>query len=554
MSYQDRPYQTKCGEANLADYDNGVRRMINVMATGAGKTICFARLKELFKSRLPGQMLVLAHTDELVHQNADKMQDVNPHLKVSVEMGEEKADPNADIISGSVQSLGRLGTKRLEKFNRETVDKVVVDEAHHSTTDAYGRVLDWSGCLVDGSDKLLVGVTATPQRPDGVALEDTYEKISYVYSLRQAISDGWLVRLRGFRATTETKLDDVEVHNGDFVKSQLVRAVNSPRRNEQVVKTWQKLGEGRRTVVYTVDIEHAKDMAEEFKKNGIAAEAIWGEDPDRKTKLERHRSGELTVLCNCSVLVEGYDDPAISCIVLARPTTSPVLLAQMVGRGTRLFPGKVDCIVIDVVDSTVHASIITLPTLMGLAARLALHGEDLLSVVEELEKAAADHPTIDFTKLDSFDKLQTLIQQVDLMEVRFPAEVEANSDLVWFRAIDGGYKMFVPTEGKGQGFVRIFQNALNRWELLGQINEDDFHGTRPTMEEAFKVCDEQIRKRVNKVTLQYILREATWHNKPVSKGQRQMLSRLFPRRVFPWEQMNQGQASRIISERLARKA
>jgi ATP-dependent helicase IRC3 len=552
--FTDRPYQTSCGEANIADYDNGVRRMMNVMATGTGKTVTFARLKDLFKTRLPGQQLVLAHTDELVHQNADKLRGVNPTLRVSVEMGDEHADPQADIISASVQTLGRQGTRRLDKFNVDVVDKLVVDEAHHITAPGYRRVLEWGGWLSGGTNKLLLGVTATPQRTDGVALSDTFEKISYVYGLRQAITDGWLVRLRGYRVTTDTQLGEVEIHDGDFVKSQLQRAVNTPERNRRVVEAWKRYGQDRKTVVYTVDIDHAQKQAEEFRQNGIAAEAVWGDDPDRAVKVAQHRSGDITVLVVCSLLVEGYDDPTISCIVLARPTTSHVRLAQMVGRGTRISPGKSDCIVLDVADATLTASVVTLPTLLGLANKLDLQGQDLLEAVEQLEQAAADHPTVDFTKLDAMSNLKTLVQQVDLLEVRFPAEVETNSSLVWFRAVDGGFKMLVPKESdNGPGFVRLYENALGRWEIRGRINDDDFHGTRATMEEAFKVCDEQVRKRVNKVTLQFILREATWHNKPVQKGQIGMLKRLFPWRTFPFDQMTAGQASRIISERLARK-
>lgn len=552
--YQDRPYQTACGEANLNDYDSGIRRMMNVMATGTGKTITFARLKNLFKSRLPGQMLVLSHTEELVRQNAAKMQDVNPDLKVGIEMAGAYADGNEDIISGSVQTLGRLGTKRLEKFNRESIDKVVVDEAHHSTTDAYKRVFDWSGCFLDGTSKLLLGVTATPQRTDGVALSDTFEKISYVYSLRQAVQDGWLVRLRGYRVTTNTSLDNVSKSGADFTKSELSAAVNTEARNRHIVEAWNKLGQQRKTIAFTVDIDHAEKLAEEFRKHGITAEAVWGDDPDRADKIRRHRDGETTVLCNCSVLVEGYDDPSIACVLLARPTSSLVLFSQMIGRGTRLAPGKTDCIVIDVVDSTVLNSLVTLPTLMGLSNILDINGADLLVAVELLEAAQAENLTIDFSKLDSLDKLKQVIEQVNLMEVRFPPEVEANSDLVWFRAVDGGYKMLVPAEGKKQGFVRVFENALGQWELLGRINEEDFHGKRSSLEEAFKVCDEQVRNRVGKLTLQYLLREATWHNKPVTKGQRNMIARLYPKRLFPFDQMTSGQASKIISERLSRKA
>jgi superfamily II DNA or RNA helicase len=115
------------------------------MATGTGKTICFARLMETFKTRLPGQMMVLAHTEELVKQNEKKLREVNPTLKVGREMAGEYADPNSDIISASVATTGRQGTKRNDRFNWTNIDKLVIDEAHHSTADAYGRVIDLVG-------------------------------------------------------------------------------------------------------------------------------------------------------------------------------------------------------------------------------------------------------------------------------------------------------------------------------------------------------------------------------------------------------------------------
>src|SRR5216684_4213906 len=347
MPFTERPYQTEALTADLSEYDKGVRRMMNVMATGTGKTVTFAKVKEKFNSRLPGQMLVLAHTDELVSQNLSKIQEENPTLKVEKEMAGAYADPNADIISASVATLGRSGTKRVERFNWDRIDKVIVDEAHHSTGDAYGRIFDIAGSLRPGTDKLLLGVTATSQRPDGKALSDIYDKIAYTYSLRQAIAEQWLVPIHGYRVTTDTSLEDVPRANGDFNKTGLAIIINTPERNHRIVDAWTKLGENRKTLAFTVDIEHAIDLSKEFQNAGIQAEAVWGDDPDREEKLHRHKNGETKILCNCSVLVEGYDDPSISVIILARPTTSALLLAQMVGRGTRLADGKIDLIVID---------------------------------------------------------------------------------------------------------------------------------------------------------------------------------------------------------------
>jgi ATP-dependent helicase IRC3 len=552
---ETRPYQQGAINSTLTCYDQGVRRMMLVMATGSGKTVVFSKLYEALKSRLPGQMLVVSHTEELVRQNANKIQMVNPTLKVGVEMAGEYANPDSDIISASVQTLGRKGTERVNRIPWTNVDKVVIDEAHHSVTEAYGRILDLAGSYKEGTDKFLLGTTATSQRPDGKALSDIFEKIAYVYTLRQAIADKWLVPLRGYRVTTGTVLDGVERGNGDYRVSQLRTAVDTPERNKFVVAQWIKLGENRSTLVFTVDIEHAQNLAKEFQNAGVSAEWLSGDDPRRAEKLEAHRRGDIKVLCNCAVLTEGYDDPNISCIVLARPTQSAVLFTQMVGRGTRLAPGKTDLIVIDVVDSTIAHSLITLPTLMGLQNILDLKGRDLFEVVNELEQVQLEHPSIDLSTLKDIDELQAIVKAVDLFEVRFPKETEENSEFIWMRAVDGGYRINIPKDGpEKSGFMRIYENPLGAWSIKGQIKEVDLEATRPTMEEAFKASDEQIRKRLGKMRVSYLLREATWHNKKVTPGQMKMLIRLFPHRQFPYDSMTSGMASKMIAERLNKKA
>lgn len=482
---QDRPYQCDAIAANITDYDSGIRRMMDVMATGSGKTFVFSRLYEKLKSRLPGQMLVIAHTEELVEQNRKKLAEVNPGLKVGKEMAGEYADEsNDDIISASVQTLGRKGSARAARFNWERVDKLVIDEAHHSVTDAYARVFELAGSLKPDTNKFLLGVTATSQRPDGRALSDIYEKVSFVYSLRQAISDKWLVPVRGFRITTDTVLTGVESSGGDYALSQLSKAVDNPARNYQIVQRWRELAGDRRTVAFCVDIEHAEHLSEEFKRKGIVAEWVSGEDPNRAEKLRRHREGEIQVLCNCSVLVEGYDDPSISCVLLCRPTKSGVLFAQMVGRGTRLASGKIDCIVIDVVDASVGNTLMTLPTLMGLSNVLDLDGKNLLDVVEEIEQLQEQYPSIDFTMMKHAGEIQTIVKTIDLFEVRFPPEVEKNSDLIWFKAIDGGYRINIPKDGPEKaGHMKIFENPLGQWAVEGVIKDVELAGVRSTMEE-----------------------------------------------------------------------
>lgn len=561
--FQDRPYQTQALNATSSEYDKNVRRVLHVMATGTGKTVVFSKLYEHMKSRLAGKMVVLAHTEELVDQNLDKMQAVNPTLKVGKEMAGTHADPDSDIISASVATLGRKGTARLDDIDWAGTDKLIVDEAHHSTSDAYRRVVDrFSGMAPNG--RILLGFTATPQRSDGVTLADLYDKVGFVYSLRQAIADGWLVDVKGWRVATDTSLQVVSQSGGDFDKAELSAAVNNPQRNRLIVDAWKTKGRGRKAIAFTVDIKHAVDLAEEFTAAGVVAAAVWGDDPDRAEKLRLHREGKIQVICNCGVLVEGYDDWSVGCILLCRPTQSGVLFAQMVGRGTRLdpsygclkeyradrLPAKTDVICIDFVDGTTRHSLVTLPTLMGLQGTLDPQGRSLFEVVTEMEAAQEENPSIDLTKLTDINNLAALIKSVDMFQIRFPKECESNSDLTWFRAADGGYKIKVPEKFKDSGYVRIQENVLGKWELSGLINKKPFFGNRATFEEVIRVADEQIRQRVIPATLSIVNRESTWQKGKVTDGQKKMLARLFPHKTFPIEQMTAGDASRAIGERL----
>ena len=487
----ERPYQEICNTSVIAAYDQNWHQQIVSMATGTGKTWAFSALYERIKSRLPGQMLVLAHTEELVDQNINAMREVNPSLQVDKEMSTHKADPSlADVICASVGTLGRLNTSRLAKYDMSKWDKVIVDEAHHTPANSYMNILEAFGVLKDGTNKLLLGVTATPERMDGKALGAIYKKLTYVYSLRQAIDDGYLVKVRGYKITTGTNLSNVSIEGGDFNKIELEQAIDSPERNKQVVDAWLERCENRKTVVYAGGIEHAKHLAEAFQERGIPANYIHGGSPDRKELLEWHRNTAGSVLVNAQLLIEGYNDPSISCIVIAAPTASSVKFTQMCGRATRLYPGKTDCIILDMVDISGGHSLCTLPTLMGLPSNLDMCGKSLSDTCKLIEDMQAENPSIDFTKLKTADGVAQFITEFNLFEIRFPAEVEANSDFIWSKAIDGGYVMRIPLQkndatGAKPGIVRIHQNLLDKWDIDGYIGGRGFHGLRDTVEEAF---------------------------------------------------------------------
>lgn len=549
-----RPYQEATLSAITESYDKGVRQQLVASATGTGKSVVLAHLPELMKTRLPGQMLVLVHREELVDQNITKLRLYNPTLTVDKEMAGHYANVHADVIVASVATLGRKGSTRADRFNWDNITVVVTDECHHATAQSYVNVYELADVLRTDSPKLHVGFTATPSRSDGEALYKIFQKIVFQYGMRQAIEEGYLVEIKGIRVSTGTSLDSVKTTKGDFDQKELAETVNNPERNQKIVKTWLDQAAGRSTVVFAVDIAHAVALAEMFVHHGVKAEAIWGDDPERADKLMRHQTGKTTVLVNCSVLVEGYDDPRVSCILLARPTKSGVFFTQAVGRGTRLLEGKLDCLVIDVVDASSRHSLITLPTLLGMSAKLDLKGKGLVFAAKQVEAAQKLHPFVDFSQLEDIDGINTLVESVSLFDIKFPDEVEASSQLSWYPNATGGYVLILPDKET----ITIQQNLLDKWELFGKIKNKRYRGERDSVEEAFKAADNLVQN-VASDALKVLRREETWHNDPASAKQIKLLSKFYkdkktgkPLPLPP--DLSRGKASRLISSYLAGKA
>ena len=407
-------------------------------------------------------MLVLAHREELIDQAILKIRAENPQKRVDKEKAEHVADPSqADVIVASVASMTE---KRMLKYNWANVDKIVIDEAHHSIAPSYANVLDragYNGGLDAHLDRrLLTGWTATPNRGDGAALATVYKKISYTYTLRDAIQDGWLVDVRGHRVHTDTSLDGVGLTAGDFNQKALADRVNTPSRNLQAFNAWMKLAPHETTIGFCVDIKHAQDMAALFSAKGVAARAIWGDDPDRAEKIEMLRKGDIDIVFNCGILTEGFDCWQVTCVLMCAPTKSPVKYAQCIGRSTRLqeldhdynlneyraehqehplddLDIKVSSMVIDMVDASVRNSLALLPTLMGLPASMDLHGESLFGAVKKLEEAQKEYPHLDLSALPDVSKLNTYIESINLFDVTFRPEVEANSEMSWHPSATG---------------------------------------------------------------------------------------------------------------------
>jgi len=541
---QLRKYQEDCLDAIVENMQAGVRHQLVVMATGLGKTVVFSNLPARLNK---GKMLVIAHRSELLDQAVDKIQHWNPTLKVGLEKAEHHAEADCDVIVACNASVGRAGSKRLEHF-WDDIGTIVIDECHHVLGGSYLNILEDSGVLLPASDKLLVGFTATPRRrnkargkqvntlddDDLLTLRSVFSKIVYSFPIRRGIKEGFLCPLKGFRVGTQTNLDAVKTVAGDFATEQLSEAVNTPERNLQVVKAWKENANNRPTLCFTVDVQHGKDLAETFLHNGVMAQPIYGDDPQRADKLNWFESGKVQVLCNCALLTEGFDSPSVACIVLARPTKSGSLYTQMVGRGTRIMDGKTDCSVIDVVDNYKRCSLVTLPSLLGMSPELNLQGRSLTDTAEKLEAMQEKFPGIDFTQLTDISKINAYVESVDLFAKPYGEEVLEFSKLAWMADSAGGYTLQIPEKKELKGMfyqhkherLNIAENELGEFVLsISAVNVDKQLGIYNTLQEAFASADE-VMQRCRPDRMKLVLREGEWHTYPASEPAKKLLRSL----------------------------
>lgn len=353
--YRLRPYQEAAAAAVLDGLAQGRRRVVLSLPTGAGKTATAATLAR----RLGWPVLWLAHRDELIRQAADAFRRAWPEARIGIVQA-DRDEPDADVVVASIQSLH---PRRLQRWAPARFGLVVIDEAQHAPAPSYRAVLDRL------TPRLLLGLTATPFRADRASLATVFpDGVAYAYGLREAIRDGWLVDIRAYRVAGPADLDAVPTRAGDLAAGDLERAVNTTDRNALLVAAYRQHADGRRALAFAAGVAHAHALAAAFRSAGIPAEAVDGSMPleDRRAVLARLRGGETRVVANAMLLTEGFDEPSVAAVLLARPTKSLALYTQMAGRGTRPAPGKADLVLIDVADNTRRHRLVTVRALLGL--------------------------------------------------------------------------------------------------------------------------------------------------------------------------------------------
>lgn len=603
-----RPYQIASLDAIVAAQAKGNNRLLIKKPTGTGKTVTFAAMLQhpplrAWLEQFPKgerKMLVIAHREELLDQAQDKISKANPGLIVSIEQGERHASRYSDVVIASIQTLQAMKFRRLKRLlTHHKFRIVIVDEAHHSAAPSYRTALVHLGFLPPAEasdvenieaadfddvvemekalqnwdarapkDRLLVGVTATPNRSDAIGLGCVFQTIAYSYNLKDAIGDGWLVPILPWVIETESSLDDVRTTAGDFNQKDLAEAVNNAQRNELAVAAWREHAEGLSTIAFTVDVAHAHALAERFQKDGIRAAAISGETPkdDRRVMLRQFSEGQLDVLSNCMVLTEGTDLPRTSCILHAKPTKSATLYEQMTGRGLRLFPGKSECVVIDLVDVARRHSLQASPVLYGLPPGLLVKGKTLEQAAEELELFRQQNPNIDLDELlargrFSLADLKAKASTFDVWTVPELGDFGQGRSLVWLRLGAEKYRVSYPW-ADGTEMLDVGKDLLGKWEVVCTMRPHGDGAFRPParqrtlatgideLEKAAIFAEEFVAQQRGAVA-KLRSKDAPWRGRPASPKQLALLAR----KKIPHnpKKITMGEASDLIDLMVARR-
>ena len=334
-----RPYQMAAADAVERAFGRGFRSCLVQLPTGTGKTILFAALAE--RAVLRGErVLVLAHRGELLEQAIDKIR-----RTTGIEAGLEKAEIDTRhgidgvlpymVVVGSVQSMCRAG--RLARFRPDEFDFIVIDECHHALSATYRAILDHF------NEARVLGVTATPDRGDMRGLCEVFETIAFDYPIVDAVRDGWLCKIKARTVPLKIDLQGVQLQNGDFQAGGVARALEP-----YLPQIAAAIPHDRKTVVFTPLIATSLHLLPHLEAAGFRTIEVNGESPDRKEKLREFAlAGHGTVVLNSMLLTEGWDCPDVDCVCVLRATKVRSLFCQMVGRGTRLSPGKENLLILD---------------------------------------------------------------------------------------------------------------------------------------------------------------------------------------------------------------
>lgn len=574
-----RHYQQKAIESIEKKFEDGQRIFLLHLATGTGKTVTFGTFAINKLQQNPDKkILIIAHRQELLTQAGDKIGSIQNLLgtdyKIAYESGSNKLSEEeykkANIIISSIQSVSRFNemmqpTGRLSKYNPTDFQLVIIDETHHVISPSYLKFLDYFGLLYSAQnsivekagywnkDCILLGVTATPMRTKkGETLKQVFPEITYRYTLVDGIKEGYLCDIQSFVRKTNIKVGNIKQTAGDYNLKDLAEKINNPLRNNFILKTYQDYCEKNEpTLIFAVDVEHTIALALTFQNAGINAEYLTGQDckEDRDSLVDRYTKGEIPVLVNCMVLTEGFDAPATKNIFLARPTRSPILYSQMIGRGTRIHPesGKTHCKVFDFLDAhSAKSRPYELLKTVGLQRGKAVNylkkkkpsydeetePVNLVEIIKEYEdsfKRGAFSQEVETGELIDMGLLVGIVEEFEQSTIE-------DSKFAWIATSTG--KWILPL--KSPHTLPDFRQLKRAYFKCEEIYEGEYelsfegmldfqyHDKKINVTNDFRKIDKYISKKLEEWDMAEILftKSAKWKDQPCSDGQKNYVWKL----------------------------
>lgn len=501
-------------------------------------------------------------------------------------VGIEIHEQTSDGTFGGMCPGGFVYNFEVEGNNNYYANGVLVHNCHRASSDTFRNALKYfkvylSDERYNDESKILFGLTATPNRSDNKGLNEFFNRITASRDIRWGIQNKYLTDIEAYRVETRVDISDVKITAGDFNHRQLEKKINTPARNELVISKYKEIAEGKKALFFTLDIQHAEDLAAEANKQGVKAMAVSSRTPaqTRKEIIDMHKRGELTALMSALLFCEGYDDPTVEVGCMVRPFRSGLIYRQAVGRVLRPCPApetlnamreagkepdwiKDTAIIIDFVDVSSRHNLISVPTLFGLNPKIDTKGKRLEEFTKDLENLVDKLPDkikkkTNLEEIEDPTTLTGIIEKVDLVSIpETPQEVGKCSDMSWIKK-DDTYILNMPTRT-----MTVRPNSMGMYDVKINTNGvSSFAGVGSTLEEAIGKAEKRLTSEEKKAGSS----SAAWRGNPISDKQIALLAKIDRSGVAKMNgdinkykavlrhSMNAGQAQALISSLLAKK-
>lgn len=423
-----------------------------------------------------------------------------------------------EVVSASVQTIAR----RLERFDPEEFDMIIVDEAHHAGAESYKKILRYF------KPRLILGFTATPNRGDNLRLDDVFKKIVFKRDLKWGIKNGYLCDITCKQVDIGYDLSEVHTIMGDYAPGELSDAMTGTE--DAIAQAYREQAKGA-TLIFATNVQHAEAIADKID----GAVTVTGKTQNRSRIIEAFTRREIPCIVNCMVFTEGTDMPLVETVMIARPTQSNSLYAQMVGRGLRLHPEKDRLTLIDCVGITGRRSLCTAPSLLGLDA----------SQLPEKKKKEIEGDLFDLPDkiMIASDIPASWVRNVHIIDLWAKENEYSTHDINFFRMPDGSLVCHLPNKVKYT--IPCPDDLGKTW-----IN----HGTEYVeMQEAIDRLYEKLEKQHSDCRMIWDLNKSkVWGSAPATESQIRYIKRKLKGKTedIDFDELTKFEASQILNRLL----